>query len=145
MHPLLRKAIRERFGKLNRLQQDAFREVSSGKSVLIIAPTGSGKTEAAVLPVFNEILEGGLKSISVLYVAPLKALNRDLLERLEWWGGKLRISVEIRHGDTSAYRKAKQTKNPPQMLIITPETLGVILTVKSLRKHLENVKFVIVD
>ncbi|AFL95962.1 ATP-dependent helicase, lhr-like protein (lhr) [Thermococcus cleftensis] len=145
MHPLLRKAIRERFGRLNRLQQDAFREVSSGKGVLIIAPTGSGKTEAAVLPVFNEILEGGLKPISALYIAPLKALNRDLLERLEWWGRKLGITVEVRHGDTSAYRKAKQTKNPPQMLIITPETMGVILTVKSLRKHLENVKFVIVD
>ncbi|WP_297513579.1 DEAD/DEAH box helicase, partial [Thermococcus sp.] len=137
--------IRERFGRLNRLQQDAFREVSSGKSVLIIAPTGSGKTEAAVLPVFNEILEEGLKPISALYIAPLKALNRDLLERLEWWGRKLGITVEVRHGDTSSYRKAKQTKNPPQMLIITPETLGVILTVKSLRKHLSNVKFVIVD
>ncbi|ASJ02541.1 large helicase [Thermococcus profundus] len=145
MHPLLKKAIKERFGRLNRLQQDAFREVSSGKSVLIIAPTGSGKTEAAVLPVFNEILENGLKPISALYIAPLKALNRDLLERLEWWGKKLGITVEVRHGDTSAYRKAKQTKNPPQMLIITPETLGVILTVKSLRKHLTNVKFVIVD
>ncbi|CAD5244535.1 DEAD/DEAH box helicase [Thermococcus camini] len=145
MHPILRKTIRERFGKLNRLQQDAFREISSGKSVLIIAPTGSGKTEAAVLPVFNEILEEGLKPISALYIAPLKALNRDLLERLEWWGKKLGITVEVRHGDTSAYRKAKQVKNPPQMLIITPETLGVILTVKSLRKHLENVRFVIVD
>lgn len=145
MHPLLKKVIKERFGKLNRLQQDAFREVSSGKSVLIIAPTGSGKTEAAVLPVFNEILEEGLKPISALYIAPLKALNRDLLERFEWWGKKLGITVEVRHGDTSAYRKAKQTKNPPQMLIITPETLGVILTVKSLRKHLVNVKFVIVD
>ncbi|ASJ09471.1 large helicase [Thermococcus siculi] len=145
MHPLLKKIIRERFGKLNRLQQDAFREVSAGKSVLIIAPTGSGKTEAAVLPVFSEILEEGLKPISALYIAPLKALNRDLLERLEWWGEKLGISVEVRHGDTSSYRKAKQVKNPPQMLIITPETLGVILTVKSLRKHLENVKFVIVD
>ncbi len=145
MHPLLKKAIKERFGKLNRLQQDVFMEVNLGKSVLIIAPTGSGKTEAAVLPVFSKILEEGLKPISALYIAPLKALNRDLLERLKWWGRRLGISVEIRHGDTSAYRKAKQTKNPPGMLIITPETLGIILTVKSLRKHLENVKFVIVD
>ncbi|NJE41859.1 DEAD/DEAH box helicase [Thermococcus sp. GR6] len=145
MHLLLKKIIRERFGKLNELQMKAFREVSSGKSVLIIAPTGSGKTEAAVLPVFNAILKEGLKPISALYIAPLKALNRDLLERLEWWGERLGISVEVRHGDTSAYKKAKQTKNPPQMLIITPETLGVILTVKSLRKALENVRFVIVD
>ncbi len=145
MHPLLKKAIKERFGKLNRLQQDAFKEVNGKKSVLIIAPTGSGKTEAAVLPVFDEILEKDLRPIAALYIAPLKALNRDLLERLEWWGQKLGIRVEVRHGDTSAYRKARQTKNPPQMLIITPETLGVILTVKSFRKHLGNVKFVIID
>ncbi len=145
MHTLLKKVIKERFGRLNEVQMGAFREVSSGRSVLIIAPTGSGKTEAAVLPVFNEILEEGPKPISALYIAPLKALNRNLLERLEWWGQKLGITVEVRHGDTSTYRKAKQTKNPPQMLIITPETLGVILTVKSLRKHLENVRFVIVD
>ncbi|ANF21813.1 DEAD/DEAH box helicase [Thermococcus piezophilus] len=145
MHPLLKKVIRERFGRLNELQMKSFKEVSAEKSVLIIAPTGSGKTEAAVLPVFNAILEEVLKPISALYIAPLKALNRDLLERLEWWGAKLGISVEVRHGDTSAYKKAKQTKNPPQMLIITPETLGVILTVKSLRKALENVKFIIVD
>ena len=145
MHPLLRKAIKERFGRLNKLQLEAFGEISRGKSVLIIAPTGSGKTEAAVIPVFNEILEETLKPISALYIAPLKALNRDLLERLEWWGKRLGVKIEVRHGDTSAYRKAKQVKNPPHMLIITPETLGVILTVKSLRKHLANVKFVIID
>ncbi|WP_456395336.1 DEAD/DEAH box helicase [Thermococcus sp.] len=144
MHPLLKKAIKERF-PLNELQQKAFREISSGKSVLIIAPTGSGKTEAALMPVFNAILENNLKPLSALYIAPLKALNRDLLDRLLWWGERLGLSVEVRHGDTSAYRKAKQVKNPPHLLIITPETLGVILTMKSFRKALSNLEFVIVD
>ncbi len=145
MHPLLKKAIKERFGRLNDLQMKAFREISSGKSVLIAAPTGSGKTEAAVLPVMNEVLGRGYKPISVLYVAPLKALNRDLLDRLRWWGNRLGVTVEVRHGDTSPYRKAKQVKNPPQMLIITPETLGILLTMRSLRGTLRNVRFVIVD
>ncbi|WP_461862797.1 DEAD/DEAH box helicase, partial [Thermococcus sp.] len=145
MHPLLRKVIQEKFGKLNELQQKAFREISSGKSVLIIAPTGSGKTEAAVLPVFDAVLKKGLEPVSALYIAPLKALNRDLLDRLLWWGKRLGLNVEVRHGDTSAYRKAKQVKNPPHLLIITPETLGVVLTMKSFRKALSNLKFVIVD
>jgi len=145
MHPLLKKAIREKFGRLNSLQQDAFKAISHGKGALIIAPTGSGKTEAAVLPVLNKILEGGLKPISALYIAPLKALNRDLLGRLEWWGEKLGIRVDVRHGDTSSYRKAKQAKNPPDVLIITPETLDILLTVKSFKEHLKNVRFVIVD
>ena len=145
MHFLLKKAIKEKFGGVNELQMKAFEEVSSGKSVLIVAPTGTGKTEAAVLPVFNAILEDGLKPISALYIAPLKALNRDLLDRLLWWGEKLNLNVEVRHGDTSAYRKAQQVKKPPHVLIITPETLGIILTMKSLRKAISNVKFVVVD
>ncbi len=145
MHPLLRKVIQEKFEKLNELQHKAFREISSGKSVLIIAPTGSGKTEAAVLPVFDAVLKKGLEPVSALYIAPLKALNRDLLDRLLRWGKRLGLNVEVRHGDTSAYRKAKQVKNPPHLLIITPETLGVVLTMKSFRKALSNLKFVIVD
>ncbi|WP_461865147.1 DEAD/DEAH box helicase, partial [Thermococcus sp.] len=144
MHPLLKKAIKERF-RLNELQQKAFHEISSGKSVLIVAPTGSGKTEAVILPVFNAILKNNLKPVSALYIAPLKALNRDLLDRLLWWGERLSLNVEVRHGDTSAYKKAKQVKNPPHLLIITPETLGVLLTMKSLKKALSNLKFVIVD
>ncbi|MDK2854694.1 MAG: ATP-dependent helicase Lhr and Lhr-like helicase [Thermococcaceae archaeon] len=111
MHPLLKRAIEEKFESLNELQIRAFEEVSSGKSVLIIAPTGSGKTEAAVLPVFNAILEEKLDPISVIYIAPLKALNRDLLDRLLWWGEKLGLNVEVRHGDTSSYKKAQQVKN----------------------------------
>ncbi|WP_048151957.1 DEAD/DEAH box helicase [Palaeococcus ferrophilus] len=144
MHPRLEAVLRERF-ELNELQLKAFDAVSSGKSVLVVSPTGSGKTEAAFLPVLNAILEENLPPIAALYIAPIKALNRDLLERLRWWGERTGIGVEVRHGDTSAYAKAKQVKNPPHVLIITPETLGILLVMKSMRKHLANVRFVIVD
>ncbi|AIF69650.1 large helicase [Palaeococcus pacificus DY20341] len=144
MHKLLASALKERF-QLNELQIRAFNEVISGKSTLIIAPTGSGKTESAFLPVLNEILEQNLSPISALYIAPIKALNRDLLERLKWWGERTNLSVEVRHGDTSQYAKARQVKKPPHVLIITPETLGILLTMKSMRKHLSNVRFVIID
>ncbi|AEH24741.1 DEAD/DEAH box helicase [Pyrococcus yayanosii] len=145
MHITLRKAVREKFGSLNELQIKAFREIKAGKSVLIIAPTGSGKTEAAFLPVLDTILKEGLKPIAALYIAPLKALNRDLLERLEWWGEKTGVRVEVRHGDTPQSRRARQVRNPPHVLIITPETLGIILTMNSLRPYLRNVRYVIVD
>ncbi|CAB49731.1 DEAD/DEAH box helicase [Pyrococcus abyssi] len=145
MHILLKKAIKEKFRELNRLQIEAFKRISEGKSVLIIAPTGSGKTEAAILPVMNSILKDGLPPISCLYIAPLKALNRDLLERLKWWEAKTGIRIDVRHGDTTQYRRAKQVRNPPHVLITTPETLPALLTVKSLRPYLKNVRFVVVD
>lgn len=144
MHPRLEAVLRERF-ELNELQLKAFDAVSSGKSVLVVSPTGSGKTEAAFLPVLNAILEENLPPIAALYIAPIKALNRDLLERLRWWGERVGLGVEVRHGDTSSHAKAKQVKNPPHVLIITPETLGILLVMKSMRKHLANVRFVIVD
>ncbi|MFA4639794.1 DEAD/DEAH box helicase [Pyrococcus kukulkanii] len=146
MHILLRKAIKEKFGKLNSLQVEAFRVIAGErKSALIVAPTGSGKTEAAILPIFEVIIRENLPPISALYIAPLKALNRDLLERIKWWGERLGVSVEVRHGDTPQSRKAKQVKNPPHILIITPETLPILLTMKSLRQFLKNIKFVVVD
>ncbi|AFK22827.1 DEAD/DEAH box helicase [Pyrococcus sp. ST04] len=146
MHILIRKAIKEKFGRLNQIQIEAFRRIyGEKKSTLIIAPTGSGKTEAAILPVINSILEENLPPISALYIAPLKALNRDLLERLMWWGKRTGVMVDVRHGDTPQSKRARQVRNPPHILIVTPETLPIILTMKSLRPFLRNVKFVIID
>ncbi|RLG57169.1 MAG: helicase [Candidatus Hydrothermarchaeota archaeon] len=142
----IRKLLRERgIASPTEIQALAIPEIIKGNSALLIAPTGTGKTEAAFLPVFHKFLEERSEGIAILYITPLRALNRDLLERILWWGEKLKIKVEVRHGDTSKHIRRKQALAPPEMLITTPETLQAILIGKVMRRHLKNVRFVIVD
>jgi ATP-dependent Lhr-like helicase len=124
---------------------DKIPKILGGKDVLVIAPTGSGKTEAVLLPVFHQFLTGRSDGISILYITPLRALNRDLMDRLEWWGRKLDMDIQVRHGDTSQYKRRKQALSPPDMLITTPETLQAILPAKRMREHLKKVRWVVVD
>lgn len=142
----IRKLAQERFKEITPIQEKAIPEILSGNNVLIIAPTGVGKTEAALLPVFHRFLKQKHRDgIGILYLTPLKSLNRDMLSRIEWWGEKLGLKIAVRHGDTAQYERQKQMKSPPQLLICTPETLGAILTAPKMGKHLENVKYVIID
>lgn len=120
-------------------------EILSGSNVLIIAPTGLGKTEAAILGLLDKIHTEQSKPISLFYLTPLKSLNRDLLDRLFWWADKLDVEIAVRHGDTSQQERAAQREAPPHCLISTPETLQAILTGKIFREHLKNVKYVIID
>lgn len=70
----------DRYGSFTDIQKSAFGAIGSGKNCIITAPTGSGKTEAAVLPTFDKILkDGGGGGIQAIYVTPLRALNRDLM------------------------------------------------------------------
>ncbi|NOZ58202.1 MAG: DEAD/DEAH box helicase [Euryarchaeota archaeon] len=143
----VRRALSESgFKKPSPIQEAAIPVILSGRHVLLIAPTGIGKTEAALLPIFSRLTEGeGGGGIRLLYITPLRALNRDLLSRLEWWGERLGMRIDVRHGDTTAYRRRKQALSPPDMLITTPETLQAILTAPLMRRHLRGVRFVVVD
>ncbi len=131
------------------IQQIAIPPILEGRNVLVIAPTGTGKTLACVLPIFNMFIErrsaGETKGISILYVTPLRALNRDIVRRLTDIGRELDIKVQVRHGDTTTSARAAQARSPPEMLVTTPETLQAILPGKRMREHLKGVMWVVID
>jgi len=141
------KALREiGIKELIEYQIEAFKKILSGKDVLIVAPTGSGKTEAAIIPIFQRILsDKDREGIKLIYITPLRALNRDMLKRLKKLSERLGISIDVRHGDTPEKERAKQSKKPPEILITTPETFQILFLGKNLRKSLKNVRYVVID
>ncbi len=122
---------------------------STDDSTLLLAPTGSGKTEAALLPLLHRLQkmseERELFGFYILYITPLRALNRDVFKRIEELCNHLGLTVAVRHGDTTQYARRKQAIKPPNLLITTPESLQAILPGKRLRYHLRTVFSVIVD
>ena len=143
----VKKLIEEKgFTTLTEPQVKAIPLIAKGENVLLIAPTGTGKTEAAFLPLLDKLIrcrdEPGIK---LVYITPLRALNRDLLDRLRWWCSRLDLRISVRHGDTEAKERDKQRLAPPDILITTPETLQAILPGKVMQEHLKRVKWVIVD
>ena len=146
LNPRLFKALEDRnLSKPTLAQSSTWPEIDAGGNVLLIAPTGVGKTEAAMVPLFHRLLERESKPITVLYITPLRSLNRDMLRRLSDIGEELDISVAVRHGDTSPSERTRQSKNPPQILITTPETLQIMLSGKRLRENLAGVQAVVID
>ena len=143
----VRKAIGELgFEEPTAPQVRAIPSILKGENVLLIAPTGSGKTEAVLLPIFSNFLPQPEKiGISILYITPLRALNRDMVKRLSFWAQKLGITVEVRHGDTEIRIRRRQALRPPNMLVTTPETLQAILPGTRMQQHLSHVRHVVID
>ena len=127
-------------------QVQAWPLVARGENVLVVAPTGSGKTEAALLPLLSRLVsEGHGEGISLLYITPMRALNRDMLKRLQVWCSRLGLTVDIRHGDTPQAQRARQSAHPPDVLVTTPETLQAVLPGRRMRDNLSHLKAVVVD
>jgi ATP-dependent helicase Lhr and Lhr-like helicase len=127
------------------IQQLAFPVLESDADALLLSPTGTGKTEAALLPLLSRRLAEPSDAISILYVTPLRALNRDLEHRLVALTREVGLVAAVRHGDTSASARAAQSRHPPDLLLTTPETLQILLVGRHLREGLRHVRTVVVD
>lgn len=145
----LRKLLNEKgFDKPTLPQEKAIPHVLNGDNTLLIAPAGTGKTESVFLPILQKMLEGQMarkEGIKLIYITPLRALNRDMLDRLQWWCRSLDFKISVRHGDTDKRDRRKQALSPPDVIITTPETLQLLLIGKRMSRHLTSVNWIVVD
>ena len=116
-----------RWPALRPLQEAAIRPVVGGHDVLLLAPTAGGKTEAAMLPLLSRMAGEGWRGLSVLYVCPLRALLNDLEPRLAAMCGWLGRRAAVWHGDVADSVKRRLAADPPDLLLITPESIEAIL------------------
>ncbi|MGH8532454.1 MAG: DEAD/DEAH box helicase, partial [Gammaproteobacteria bacterium] len=133
LHPALQYHIVNSLGwsSLRPAQLGAIEPILTGKDCLILAPTAGGKTEAAMVPVLSRILSEGWQNLSVLYVCPIKALLNNLEQRLSRYAGLVGRSVRVWHGDIAQTAKAKALREPPDILLTTPESLeGMLISLR---------------
>jgi ATP-dependent helicase Lhr and Lhr-like helicase len=161
-HPAVQDWFIKTFQEPTEIQLKAWPEIKKKRNTLIAAPTGSGKTLAAFLATIDDLIRQGLKGelppkTLVVYISPLKALSNDIeknlqipligiKEELQNKGlEEIHLKVALRTGDTLASERTAMTKNPPHILVTTPESLYVLLTSVSGRQMLSDVHTVIVD
>ncbi len=129
LHPALRHHVVNSLGwsSLRPLQEQAIAPVLAGDHALLLAPTAGGKTEAALFPLLSRMLSDGRGGLRVLYVCPVKALLNDLESRLRRCCGLVGRRVALWHGDVGAARRRAVVREPPDLLLTTPESLEVML------------------
>jgi ATP-dependent helicase Lhr and Lhr-like helicase len=130
---------------LREVQERAYTAVSSGNDVLVIAPTAGGKSEAALIPVMDDILRQGREGIACLYLSPLKALINDQEERFAAFCVPTSLTVTKWHGDVPKGDRSWKEGESPHFLMITPESLEVLLQERTGSSALRNVRFIIID
>ncbi len=149
LHPAVQRLICEKGWKqLTPIQRKAIPKILAGDNVLAMAPTGHGKTEAALLPVLSKMMGMGRdrKGIYVIYITPLKALINDLTLRIEWWASRLGFNVGRKHGDVPQIERVRRHKTVPEIMITTPESLEIDLDwATKFRKYYSTVSWVIID
>ncbi|MEV4100684.1 DEAD/DEAH box helicase [Nonomuraea sp. NPDC049649] len=149
LHPTIAYHLTNTMGwpRLRPLQAEALGPVGEGQDTLLIAPTAGGKTEAAVFPLLSAMEERTWTGLSVLYVCPLKALLNNLLPRLQTYAGWLGRRVELWHGDVSGSRRKAILRDPPDILLTTPESLESMLISNGVdhRRLLADLRAVVVD
>ncbi len=144
--------LESRFGGLTDAQHRALPHLLNRGSLLLMSPTGSGKTLAAFLPVLQELGDTDQAppdGIYCVYVSPLRALAYDIqknvLQPIRELGWESQIRVGLRSSDTLPAERAKQKRNPPHILVTTPESLAILLAQPAWDSALQNVRWMIVD
>ncbi|MCP3056479.1 DEAD/DEAH box helicase, partial [Aurantimonas marianensis] len=135
-------------------QLDLLQRAEAGASVLLIAPTGAGKTLAGFLPSLVDLHRRGPtkpgtrpRGVHTLYVSPLKALATDIRRNLDRPVAEigLKVSLETRTGDPSQVRRQRQKLKPPDILLTTPEQVALLLAAKDARGFFSDLRTVIFD
>ncbi len=133
--------------KVRDYQYDMVRRAESGRDILLIAPTGAGKTLSGFLPSLLELHRSPQEDLHTLYISPLKALTQDihrnLLEPIDQMG--LTITAETRTGDTPSHKRQRQRKKPPNLLLTTPESLMLMLSYTDAPRLFGGIRRVIID
>ena len=134
------------FKKLTDIQKKAIPIIFQKKDSIIIAPTGSGKTECSIIPIFSHLKKSKKEGkVKALYLTPLRALNRDVFRRIIRYAENDGLTIQIRHGDTPQNIRKKITNSPPDVLITTPETLVILLTQRKMLDALSELEWIVID
>ena len=153
-HPAVASWFRDRLGEPSAPQRAGWPLIRDRQNVLIAAPTGSGKTLAGFLSALDELFRQGEAlpdETQVVYVSPLRALSNDVQKNLQGPLAEIRaqdpslpeIRVLVRTGDTPASERAAMAKQPPHILVTTPESLYLLLTSDSGRRMLATVRLMV--
>jgi ATP-dependent Lhr-like helicase len=135
-------------------QIELLAKAQAGKSVLLIAPTGAGKTLAGFMPTLTDLADRpkrkpgeARRGIHTLYISPLKALavdiQRNLAKPVEEMG--LPLTLETRTGDTPAHKRQRQKLVPPDILLTTPEQLALLIATSDAKRFFEDLRYVVFD